>query len=49
MTIIYYPKGMYYGGLIAAPVVKNIFENILPYLKVPMKEKTGVYNETQQE
>lgn len=26
------PKGIYYGGTIAAPVVRNIFENILPYL-----------------
>ena len=25
------PKGMYYGGMIAAPVAKEIFENILPY------------------
>ena len=35
MTIIYYPKGVYYGGLIAAPVVRDIFENILPYLNIP--------------
>ena len=35
MTIIYYPKGVYYGGLTAAPVVKEIFENILPYLRIP--------------
>lgn len=27
------PKGIYYGGTIAAPVVRNIFENILPYLR----------------
>ena len=26
------PQGTYYGGLIAAPAVKEIFENILPYL-----------------
>ncbi|SFP97459.1 stage V sporulation protein D (sporulation-specific penicillin-binding protein) [Lachnospiraceae bacterium XBB1006] len=26
------PKGIYYGGTIAAPVIRNIFENILPYL-----------------
>ena len=38
MTIIYNPKGIYYGGLIAAPVVRDIFDNILPYLGV---EKTG--------
>ncbi|MBE5906390.1 MAG: peptidoglycan glycosyltransferase [Lachnospiraceae bacterium] len=27
------PKGIYYGGTIAAPVIRNIFENILPYLR----------------
>ena len=31
-AIINNPKGTYYGGLIAAPVVKEIMENILPYL-----------------
>lgn len=34
MVIIYNPKGIYYGGTIAAPVVKDIFENILPYLNI---------------
>lgn len=29
------PEGVYYGGTIAAPVVGNIFENILPYLGIP--------------
>lgn len=28
------PSGIYYGGTIAAPVMKEIFENILPYLGV---------------
>lgn len=28
------PEGIYYGGTIAAPVIKEIFENILPYLSV---------------
>lgn len=32
IAIINNPKGTYYGGLIAAPVVKEIMENILPYL-----------------
>lgn len=32
LAIIKNPKGIYYGGLIAAPVVKEIMENILPYL-----------------
>ncbi len=28
------PVGVYYGGTIAAPVVKEIFDNILPYLGI---------------
>ncbi|HIT06154.1 MAG TPA: hypothetical protein IAB53_05865, partial [Candidatus Scybalocola faecipullorum] len=27
------PVGTYYGGTIAAPVMKEIFENVLPYLQ----------------
>lgn len=38
LLVIRNPQGIYYGGTIAAPVVKNVFENILPYLKI---EKTG--------
>ncbi len=33
LLIINNPKGVYYGGQIAAPVVKRLFENILPYLE----------------
>lgn len=32
LVIIHNPQGVYYGGTIAAPVVKEIMENILPYL-----------------
>lgn len=32
LAIINNPKGTYYGGQIAAPVVRTLFENILPYL-----------------
>lgn len=32
LAIINNPQGTYYGGTIAAPVVKEILENILPYL-----------------
>lgn len=32
LVIINNPQGIYYGGTIAAPVVKEIMENILPYL-----------------
>ena len=34
MCIIYNPQGVYYGGTIAAPVIRDIFANILPYLGV---------------
>lgn len=33
IAIINNPKGTYYGGTIAAPVVRQLFENILPYLE----------------
>lgn len=33
LAIIDTPQGTYYGGQIAAPVVRQLFENILPYLK----------------
>ncbi|WP_347476090.1 peptidoglycan D,D-transpeptidase FtsI family protein [Clostridium sp. M62/1] len=33
------PEGVYYGGTIAAPVVGDIFENILPYLGIPRAEE----------
>lgn len=42
MAIVYNPKGVYYGGTIAAPVVRDIFDNILPYLgfeKAPAEKK----------
>jgi len=32
MCLIDEPQGVYYGGTIAAPVVKELYENILPYL-----------------
>ena len=38
LCIIHDPKGVYYGGTVAAPVIRRIFENILPYLGI---EKTG--------
>lgn len=33
IAIINHPKGTYYGGTIAAPIVRQLFENILPYLE----------------
>ncbi len=32
LAIIHNPQGVYYGGQVAAPVVRQLFENILPYL-----------------
>jgi stage V sporulation protein D (sporulation-specific penicillin-binding protein) len=34
------PVGTYYGGIIAAPVVSEFYENILPYLGVPKASVT---------
>lgn len=32
LVIIHNPQGVYYGGQVAAPVVRQLFENVLPYL-----------------
>ena len=32
------PTGVYYGGRIAAPVIQEVFSNILPYLLIPKEE-----------
>ena len=34
IVVIYDPQGVYYGGTIAAPVLKDIYENILPYMGI---------------
>lgn len=46
MCIIHNPQGIYYGGTIAAPVIRDIFENILPYLGI---EKTEISGESEEE
>ena len=38
LVIVNNPKGIYYGGMIAAPVVKDIYTNILPYLGIEREE-----------
>ncbi len=38
LVVIHNPQGIYYGGTIAAPVIRSVFENILPYLGI---EKTS--------
>ena len=45
ICIIYNPQGVYYGGTIAAPVIQNIFDKILPYLGL---EKSTVEDVQQQ-
>ncbi len=42
LCIINDPQGVYYGGTIAAPVIRGMFENILPYLGI---EKAAVESE----
>ena len=38
------PEGIYYGGTIAAPVVGDLFKNILPYLGIEaVQEETAVH------
>lgn len=34
MVVIHDPQGVYYGGTIAAPVLKDIYDNVLPYLGI---------------
>lgn len=37
IVIINDPQGVYYGGTIAAPVLRDIYDNILPYLGIEKK------------
>ncbi len=38
------PEGIYYGGTIAAPVIGDLFKNILPYLGIQAtEEETAVH------
>ena len=37
LIIIHDPQGVYYGGTIAAPVLRDIFDNVLPYLGIEKK------------
>ncbi len=34
IAIVNNPQGVYYGGQVAAPIIRQLFENILPYLGV---------------
>ncbi len=46
LVIINNPQGVYYGGTIAAPVAKELFLNILPYLGI---ERAPVAEEKEKE
>jgi len=34
IAIVNHPKGVYYGSQVAAPIIRQLFENILPYLGI---------------
>ena len=34
IVVIHDPQGVYYGGTIAAPVLRDIYDNVLPYLGI---------------
>ena len=38
LVVIYDPQGVYYGGTIAAPVMQEIFADVLPYLELEKEE-----------
>lgn len=40
LVIINNPQGVYYGGTIAAPVCRELFENILPYLGIEQEPQS---------
>ena len=44
LVVIHNPHGIYYGGTIAAPVIKTIFENILPYLGIEKTDESVYTN-----
>ena len=33
LVVVHKPEGVYYGGQVAAPIIRQLFENILPYLE----------------
>ncbi len=39
LILIDEPQGVYYGGTIAAPVIRQVFENILPYMGIELAFK----------
>lgn len=44
IAIVNTPQGVYYGGQVAAPIIRQLFENILPYMGIealPSEEKNS--------
>lgn len=39
IAIVNNPQGVYYGGQVAAPIIRQLFENILPYMGIEQTEK----------
>ena len=39
IVVVYEPRGSAYGGVVAAPVFKNIMEHTLAYLDIPMERE----------
>ena len=44
IAIINNPQGVYYVGQVAAPIIRQLYENILPYLGLEKTEDTVVEN-----
>lgn len=44
IAIINNPQGVYYGGQVAAPIIRQLYENILPYLGLEKTEDNVVEN-----
>ena len=48
LIVIDDPQGVYYGGTVAAPVMKEIFENALPYLGIEKMENVPTEDAAQE-
>lgn len=48
IVVVFEPKGSIYGGTVAAPVFKNIVEQSLTYLDVPVDKKKPALHVAQQ-
>ena len=46
LCIINNPQGVYYGGTIAAPVIQQVFANILPYLGIEKIAETETLSQS---